>query len=257
MVTRLALAALVAAFAIVTPAQAQHPQTARFIYTDTHVALAGSTSNDATVALGASVRFEYPEGFEVHNVNLERSGPECGQLAGAGTGNRSRILPNPAEGPGWVVECRFDTPGVYHFGSDGNGTLNGVIRVANADGSVPVDTPPPTPTPQETFVPGMTDGSSSPTTRTGAEQPAGRKAPSWTIAASQRGTAVRVVLRGGSERGRIVVEALAKRAELRTKGKAKLVRVGRVSKTVAAGARVTVSVRVDERRAAHCAAWAG
>ncbi len=48
MVTRLALVALVAAFAIVTPAQAQHPQSARLIYTDTHVALAGSTSSDAT-----------------------------------------------------------------------------------------------------------------------------------------------------------------------------------------------------------------
>ncbi len=180
----------------------------------------------------------------MHNVNLERSGPECGQLAGAGTGNRSRILPNPAEGAGWVVECRFDTPGVYHFGSDGNGTLNGVIRVANADGSVPVDTPPPTPTPQETFVPGTDRRLVVAHDQDGRrEQPAGRKAASWTIAASQRGTAVRVVLRGGSERGRIVVEALAKRAELRTKGKAKLVRVGRVSKTVAAGARVTVSVR--------------
>jgi len=245
MVTRLALATLVAALAIVTPAEAQHPQTARFIYTDTHVALAGSTSNDATVALGATVRFEYPEGFEVHNVNLERSGPECGQLAGAGTGNRSRILPNPPEGPGWVVECRFDTPGVYHFGSDGNGTLNGVIRVANADGSVPVDTPPPGATPQETFVPGL-PGATTPSSTTGPS-PSGKKAPTWTIAASQRGTAVRIVLRGGSERGRIVVEALAKRADLRTKGKAKLVRVGRVSKTVAAGARVTVSVRLDAK----------
>ncbi len=245
MVPRLALAVLVAAFAIVTPAEAQHPQTARFIYTDTHVALAGSASNDATVALGATVRFEYPEGFEVHNVNLERSGPECGQLAGAGTGNRSRILPNPPEGPGWVVECRFDTPGVYHFGSDSNGTLNGVIRVANADGSVPVDTPPPTPGPQETFVPGL-PGATTPSSTMGPS-PSGKKAPSWTIATSQRGTTVRVVLRGGSERGRIVVEALAKRADLRTKGKAKLVRVGRVSKTVAAGARVTVSVRLDAK----------
>ena len=44
-----------------------------------------------------------------------------------------------------------------------------------------------------------------------------------------------------------MVEALAKRADLRTKGKAKLVRVGRVSKTVAAGARVTVSVRLDAK----------
>ena len=122
-----------------------------------------------------------------------------------------------------------------------------MIRVANADGSVPVDTPPPTPTQQETFVPGVSGGSSSPTTRTGSEQRAGRKAPSWTIAASQRGTAIRVVLRGGSERGRIVVEALAKRADLRTKGKAKRVRVGRVSKTVGAGARVTVSVRLDAK----------
>lgn len=242
MVTRLALAVLAAAFAIVTPAQAQHPRTARFVYTDTHVSLAAGTSNDATVALGATVRFQYPAGSAAHNVNLERSGPECVQLAGAGTGNRSRILPNPPEGPGWVVECRFDTPGVYHFGSDGNGTLNGIVRVANADGTVPPDNPPPTPTPEQPFVPGLPGTSTTTTEAITAPTPA--KPASWAIARSQRGTAVRVVLRGGSERERIVVEALAK---LRTKGKAKLVRVGRVSKSVAPDARVTVSVRLNAK----------
>jgi hypothetical protein len=243
MLTRLALATIAAVVLIVAPAQAQHPQTARFVYTDTHVALASSTANDVTVALGATVRFEYPEGSETHNVNLERPGPYCGQLAGLGTGNRSRILPNPAEGPGWVVECRFDTPGVYHFGSDGNGTLNGIIRVANADGSVPADNPPPAQTPQETFVPGAPE---PPPSRTGSA-PAGKKAATWWLARNQRGTSVRITLRGGSERGRIIVEALAKRTDLRAKGKARLVRVGRVTKTVGAGARATLTVRLNAK----------
>ena len=247
MIARLALAAVAAFAGIVAPAQAQHPQTAHFIYTDTHVSLAGSTSSDATVALGATVRFEYPEGSASHNVHLERSGPECIQLAGAGTGNRSRILPNPPERPGWVIECRFDTPGVYHFASDEHGTLNGVVRVANADGSVPTESPLPTPDQQPPgFVPGPA-GTGGGSTTTGTGTAGGKNAPKWTIAASQRGTSIRAVLTGGSERSRVVVEALAKRTDLRAKGKAKLVRVGRVSRTVAAGARVTVSIPLNAK----------
>ena len=247
MIARLALAAVAAFVGVVAPAQAQHPQTAHFIYTDTRVSLAESASNDATVALGATVRFEYPEGSASHNVNLERSGPDCVQLAGAGAGNRSRILPNPPEGPGWIIECRFDTPGVYHFASDEHGTLNGVVRVANADGSVPTENPPPTPTQQETFVPGQNVSGGGTTGGGGSGPSRGRTAPKWTIAASQRGTAVRAALTGGSDRTRIVVEAFAKRTDLRTKGKAKLVRVGRVSRTLAPGARVTVSVPLDAK----------
>jgi hypothetical protein len=243
---RLALVTLAAVVAPAAPAQAQHPQTARLVYSDTRVTLAGTESNDATVALGATVRFEYPEGTAAHNVNFERPGPECTQLAGAGTGTRSRILPTSPEGPGWVVECRFDLPGVYHFGSDDNGTLNGVVRVANADGSVPVDTPAPPSTQPEIFVPGQTvSGGGSTTTRPGSATP--RTALKWTISAARRGATIRAVVTGGSERGRIAVEALATRTDLRAKGKARLVRVGRVTKTVAAGARVTVSVPLDAK----------
>jgi hypothetical protein len=54
-----------------------------------------------------------------------------------------------------------------------------------------------------------------------------------------------------------VVEALAKRTDLLTKGKAKLVRVGRVSKTVAAGARATGTVRLNAKARSALPAWAG
>ena len=240
---------MIAILAVAAFAAVQHPSTASFTFTDTHVSLNGGATSDATVALGATVRFAYPEGAAKHNVNIERHGPDCTQLAGAGTGNRSRILPNPPEGPGWVVECRFDTPGVYHFASDEHGTLNGVVRVANADGSVPTENQPPAPAPQETYVPGQAvSGGGTTTGGSGGPGTAqGKRAPKWTVAASQRGTAVRAALTGGSERTRVVVEAYAKRADLRAKGKAKLVRVGRVSRTVAAGARVTVSVPLNAK----------
>ena len=239
---RLVLATLIAVVVVAAPAYAQHPSSARFVYSDLRVSLAGTETNDATVALGATVRFEYPEGAATHNVNLERSGPECTQLAGAGAGQRSRILPSSPQGPGWVVECRFDTPGVYHFGSDDNGTHNGVVRVANADGSVPVDTPVPTPEQPPIFVPGESvSGGGTTTTRQGSTTTPLK----WTISAARRGATLRAVVTGGSERGRITVEALAKRTDLRAKGKAKLVRVGRVTKTVGAGARVTVSIPLN------------
>ena len=141
---RLALATLIAVVVLAAPAYAQHPSSAKFVYTDLRASLDGTETNDATVALGATVRFEFPEGTATHNVNLERPGPECTQLAGAGS---RPAQPHPAElarkARAGSIECRFDTPGVYHFGSDDNGTHVGVVRVANADGSVPIDTPAP------------------------------------------------------------------------------------------------------------------
>lgn len=232
MIASLALAAAFAA--------PQHPSTASLTLADERV-----TPHDVTVALGATVTFDYPTGTGKHNVNFERSGPECGQLAGASAGAQGRILPPVPEGPGWVVRCAFGVPGVYHFGSDEHGSLIGIVRVANADGTVPPDTggPSTTPTPQEPYVPGVNTNTSG----GGKNQAAGGKvAATWSVAASQR-RSLRVTLTGGSERGRIVLEAHARRGDLRAKGKASLVRVGRVTKTVGAGARVTVSVPLNAK----------
>jgi hypothetical protein len=216
------------------------PPTARFVISDARAIVAETTTNDVTIALGGTVRFEYPSGAGKHNVNLERPGPDCAQVAGASTGARGRILPPDTEGPGWVVQCTFPVPGVYHFGSDENGAVHGVVRVANADGTVPAENPPaPSATP-ETYVPGL------PAAPGGTTVAVGRTALRWSAAKRQRKT-LRVVLTGGSERARVTLETQARRTAVRAKGKAKLVRVGRVTRTIAAGARVTVTLRLDAR----------
>lgn len=221
---------------------AELPLTARFVITDARAFVADTATNDATIALGGTVRFEYPSGAGKHNVNLERSGPDCAQLAGAGTGARGRILPPDTEGPGWVVQCTFPVPGVYHFGSDENGTVHGVVRVANADGTVPTENPPAAQTTPETYVPG-TPGT---TGGTNVVPGSNRTALKWTAAKRQRKT-LRVALTGGTDRTRITIDAQARGTDLRTKGKAKLVRAGRVTRTVAAGTRVTVGVPLNSR----------
>jgi hypothetical protein len=221
------------------------PPTARFIISDARAIVAETTTNDVTIALGGTVRFEYPSGAGKHNVNLERPGPDCAQVAGASTGARGRILPPDTEGPGWVVQCTFPVPGVYHFGSDENGAVHGVVRVANADGTVPTENPATPQTPPATYVPGL-PGTTTTGTPGGKTVAAGRTALKWTAAKRQRKT-LRVVLTGGSERTRVTLETRARRTAVRAKGKAKLVRVGRVTRTVDAGARVTVTLRLDAR----------
>ena len=69
----------------------------------------------------------------------------------------------------------------------------------------------------------------------------------WTIAGSQRGNAVRTTLSGGSAATAVTIEALARPTDLKAKSKAKLVRVGRVNKTVAAGAKADLSVAINAR----------
>ncbi|MBE2317193.1 hypothetical protein DVA67_014520 [Solirubrobacter sp. CPCC 204708] len=246
----LAATAVALGAGLVASASAQHPTSARFVITDTRATAVGTDSNDVTIALGGTVRFEYPQGAAKHNVNLERVGPECAQVAGAGTGTRGRIVPPDPEGPGWVVQCHFPAPGVYHFGSDENGTIHGVVRVADANGYVPPDnTPTPTPTPTATYVPGLPGGPGTDTTNGGGGSDstmivAGKSGLRWSATKSQR-KSLRIVLTGGSERTTVTVEAQARRTDLRAKGKAKRLRVGRVTRTVNAGARVTVSIPLN------------
>jgi hypothetical protein len=247
--SRLGLAAVVTGAAgacLVPAAHAQHPTSARFVIADSRATVAGAETNDATVALGATVRFEYPAGAGKHNVNLERPGPDCVQVAGAATGARGRILPPTTEAPGWAVQCTFPVPGVYHFGSDENGAVHGVVRVANADGSVPAETPPTPHPPPDTYVPGLPGSAPNPGGSGGTTVAAGRAALKWTAAKRQR-RSLRVVLTGGSDRTRVTLETQARRTALRTKGKAKRVRVGRVTRTVGAGVRVTVTIGLNAR----------
>jgi hypothetical protein len=87
---------------------------------------------------------------------------------------------------------------------------------------------------------------------TATPAPGGETAPTTTapklqVAASQRGRAVTVSITGGSASTPVVIEALARRADLRVKGKAKLVRVGKVTKSVAAGANVSLSVPLNAK----------
>ena len=56
--------------AAVSALAADHPTIARFVIADSGATVVGSDTNDATVALGATVRFEYPTGVGKHNVNL-------------------------------------------------------------------------------------------------------------------------------------------------------------------------------------------
>ena len=250
MIARLSLLAATAFAGIAALAHAQqHPQTASFTVVDNRYVLDGGGGSEATVALSATVNFAYPTGTEAHNVHFERTGPACTQLTGATTGEVGRVLPNAAEGPGWSGRCTFNAPGVYTFLCDDHPEMVGKVTVANADGTIPVEATP-TPTPTATATPqggtgDPTGGGSTPTGGGGTTTPGATSAPTWTIAASQRGNAVRAALTGGSARGTVVLEALAKRTDLRAKGKAKLVRVGRVSKTLAAGAKATASVPLN------------
>jgi plastocyanin len=250
MIARLSLLAATAFVGVVAiaHAQQQHPTTAAFAVLDNRYALDGTGGAQATVALGATVSFAYAEGDEVHNVNITRSGPTCVQAGGAGHTNTGRVLPNPSEGPGWTVRCTFNSPGVYRFICDDHSEMEGKLTVANADGTLPSEGGTPTPTPTPTATPGP---GASP--QPGAGNPSGggggttASDPKWTIAGSQRGTAVRAAFTGGSAATRVTIEALARRADLKATGKAKLVRVGRVTRTVAAGAEAGVSVSLDAK----------
>lgn len=250
MIARLSLLAATAFVGVVAIAHAQqpHPTTAAFAVLDNRYALNGTGGTEATVALGATVSFDYAEGDEVHNVNITRSGPTCVQVGGAGHTTTGRVLPNPSEGPGWTVRCTFNSPGVYRFICDDHSEMEGKLTVANADGTLPSEGGTPTPTPTPTATPGP---GASP--QPGAGTPSGGGAGAtatdakWTIAGSQRGTAVRAAFTGGSAASAVTIEVLARRADLKAKGKAKLVRVGRVAKTVAAGAKANLSVTLDAK----------
>ncbi|HWK28624.1 MAG TPA: plastocyanin/azurin family copper-binding protein [Solirubrobacter sp.] len=246
MILRVSLAGGAAFAALATAAGAQPPASANVAVIDNAYAPASST-----VALGGTVRFAYDDGEESHNVHFEQAGPACTQVTGSAPGAAGRVLPKPSEAPGWSVDCRFAAPGIYTFYCDDHVEMTGKVTVANADGSLPVvATPTPTATPRATATPAPSGGGGGGAGGGGgttAGPGPGATAAKLTIAAAQRGSAVTASVTGGSAKTTVRVEALARRTDLRVKGKAKLVRVGRVSRTVAAGATVKVKVAVNAK----------
>jgi plastocyanin len=232
-----------AGLATIAHAQQQPPQTASIALSD-NVYTPGQT----TISLGGKVSFGYADGGESHNVHFERGGAECTQFSGAAVGAiGGRALPAVAEAPGWSGECRFTQSGTYAFFCDDHADMTGKITVANADGTLPVEatpTPTPTATPQAG---GGGGGVAQPTPTPAGSTPTPTTAAKATIAASQKGNAVAGWLTGGSARTTVTIEALAKRPDLRAKGKVKLVRVGKVTKTVEAGAEVRFSVPLSAK----------
>ncbi|MDA0182400.1 plastocyanin/azurin family copper-binding protein [Solirubrobacter phytolaccae] len=188
---------------------------------------------ESTVAVGGAVRFDYAEGDEVHNVNFANRSVTCTQLAGRRTGPTGSVLPASSEGPGWTGTCTFPGPGVYRFICDDHNGMDGKVTVANPDGTLPVEATP-TPTPTATPLPGAATPTPPPgggPADTTAPPTSGATAPKLTLAATQRGIAVAGSIKGGSTSATVTVETLAA-----LKAKAKPVRVGRASYTVAPGA---------------------
>lgn len=249
MILRLSLFAVAAFAAIAAVANAQLPSS-------THIDVIDNayTPSSTTIALNGTVSFSFDEGEESHNVHFDKAGPACTQNSGSTAGAVGRVLPKQSEGPGWSGVCQFPTSGVYTFYCDDHSDMTGKITVANADGTLPA-TPTPTPTATATPRPGATatptpgGGSTNTGDNGGGGAPASNPAtgPKVTIAGRQRGQVVTVKLTGGSERAKVAVEALARRADLKAKGKAKLVRVGRTSRTVAPGAQLSVKVALNAK----------
>jgi plastocyanin len=230
---------------VVAMAQAQLPLLANIDVRDNVYA-----PTDSTVGIGGTVKFDYATGDEVHNVNFANTKVTCTQLTGNRTGVTGSVLPKFSEGPGWSGTCSFPGPGVYRFICDDHNGMDGKVTVANADGTIPVEaTPTPTPTATPTATPqGGTNnppagsGGGAPDNTTPTTGGANPTAPKLTLAASQRGQAVAGSIKGGSTSSPVTIETLAA-----LKAKAKPVRVGRKTYTVAAGATQKFSLPLNAK----------
>jgi plastocyanin len=98
--------------------------------------------NAVTVQPGEWVKFSYPSGSSVHNVQFDQTQPgACVQTAGSVIA-AAPPLPQYYEGQGWAGECRFDAPGTYTFVCGVHPDMRGTVVVKAAAAS-----PTPTPSP--------------------------------------------------------------------------------------------------------------
>jgi plastocyanin len=214
----LALAA-VAALLAAAPARAQAPGSAAIFAEDDAFRTASGGPADVTIAAGGHVDFSYFSGNSRHNVVFTAARPSvCGISEGpAGTTAALPEQPSPAS---WAGGCDFDTPGTYPFVCALHSSMTGSVTVVAASASGP---PPPA----------------------DVELAPGPAATSLRVRSSQRGFTVRgsvLVDRAGS---RLRARALVRRRALYGGRSARLVEVGRTTRTRVGGARATFAVKLD------------
>jgi len=214
------LALLLAAALVAVPAYASGGADGTIVASDyafTNPATGGTT---ITIAPGEAVTFSYPEGTERHNVAF--TGPEP-------AGCEPALPERPANAP-WTATCTFAAADEYAFVCDFHPEMAGRVIVRAAPTPTPTRTATPTPTL------GSPPGQPPPATVPSPEQttPQTPAASRPTVARRQRGRAVR---------GSIILAARARlTVELRRGGR----RLGRSTKTVAAGRR-SFAVRLNAR----------
>ncbi|RKQ88154.1 copper binding plastocyanin/azurin family protein [Solirubrobacter pauli] len=141
--------------------------------------------SSVTIKAGEQVRFAYPAGSSVHNVQFQGAQPtDCVQTAGVAIDpDRTAPLPNFSQPPGWDGSCTFSEPGTYTFfcqahpPTQNSPGMTGTVIVEKAP-----DVPTPTATPVETVVPQAT-ASPQPTP---AATPAPTPAPSAALNAPSK-----------------------------------------------------------------------
>ncbi len=97
-----------------------------------------------TINPGEKVTFSYPTGSNVHNVDFNATGPQpssCSVLVGVTiAGLPIPPVPQYVQGPGWVAECTFTTPGTYAFVCTAHSGMTGSVVVAAPSNAPPTVT---------------------------------------------------------------------------------------------------------------------
>jgi len=220
----LCLAALAAGAGLalaVASAGADAPTTGAITAKDPYSFDNGSGGNSVTVAKGGTLTFSYPSpGASMHSVVFDGAGPSCADLPSV-----------PTSAP-WSGSCTFDSYGTYTFHCGLHSFMTGSVEVPDPN---------------------------APTTGTGGQPPPGGGGPTGgelsppgvRVPGRQRGVVVRgsVTTPGGPSR--IAVTALVAKRALASR--AKLVKVGSVSKRSTGTGRTSFALRVNRaaRRALH------
>jgi len=96
-----------------------------------------------TINPGEKVTFSYPAGNSFHNVGFNATGPQptsCAVLVGATIPGAIPPVPQYVQGPGWVGECTFTTPGTYAFVCTAHPGMIGSVVVAAPSNAPPTVT---------------------------------------------------------------------------------------------------------------------
>jgi plastocyanin len=224
------VAAIVGVLTCADVATAQEPPSV--VATDNAFSLAAGGPANVTVAAGGSVGFAYPAGANMHNVVFLGAAPAgCSALTGPAAGTTGPLPMNPSP-PGWSGTCSFTAPGTYVFvcGFHGAG-MSGSVTVPGAVTPPPPVAPPPPPP--------VAPPPPPPPPPSAATLPLGF---GLSVAATQRGFAVRGSVRVRRSNTRLRARAYARRGALSGGSSTTLVLVGSRVRGVVGAGRVSFSV---------------